>query len=60
MFSECHSSEDLRHEATCQRGLAAFLKDRAVAANLRAVADELDQQADLLENPAKGPQQNTA
>ena len=56
MFSECHSSEDLRHEAACQRGLASFLKDRFVASNLRAVADELDQQADLLDGrSAKGP-----
>lgn len=61
MFSECCSPEVLRQEATRQRGLAVFLKDRAVATNLRAVADELDHQADLLDGgPAKGPQQNAA
>lgn len=49
MFSECCSSEDLRREAARQRKLAGFLNDKVVAANLRAVADELDQQANLLD-----------
>lgn len=61
MFSDCCSAEDLRREAVRQRGLAGFLKDRVVAANLRAAADELDRQAQLIEGkgPA-GPQQSAA
>jgi hypothetical protein len=57
MFSECCSPEDLRQEAARQRRLAAFLTDKVVAANLRAVADELDRQAEGLGDPlAKGSQ----
>ena len=48
MFSECCSPEELRLEAARQRRLAVYINDRVVAATLRAAADELDQQADLL------------
>lgn len=49
MFAENGSPEDLRREAARQRRLAIFLKDRVVADALRAIADELDHRADLLE-----------
>jgi hypothetical protein len=55
MFSECCSSENLRREAARQRKLAVYLNDSVVAANLRAVADELDQQANLLDGGPAGP-----
>ena len=59
MFSECCSPDDLRREAARQRKLAGFLNDMVVAANLRAVADELDQQAYLLDGrTAEGPPQS--
>ena len=62
MFSGCRSSKDLRQEAARQRRLAGYLKDRVVVANLQAAADELDQQADLLDGrpAAKGPQSGAA
>ena len=61
MFSEWCSPTDLRQEAARQRRLAAFLKDLVVVANLRAAADELEHQAELLEGqPAKGTQPSAA
>ena len=61
MFSGNGSPEELRLEAGRQRRLAAVLKDTVVASTLRAAADELEQQADLLEHPnASGPQKNAA
>lgn len=57
MFSECCSPEELRREAACQRRLAAFLKDRVVAATMRAAAEELEQQAAELEHSGARPLQ---
>jgi hypothetical protein len=58
MFSGNRSPEDLRQEAALQRRLAVILKDRVVAATMRAAADEMDRQADLLE--ARAPQRAAA
>jgi hypothetical protein len=61
MFSGNGSPEELRLEAARQRRLAVVMKDTVVASTLRAAADELDQQANLLENPgAPGPHRSAA
>lgn len=61
MFSDCCSAEDLRREAVRQRGLAGFLKDSVVAASLRAAADELERQAQLIDGKSPtGPQPSAA
>lgn len=61
MFSGNGSPEELRLEAARQRRLAAVMKDTVVASTLRAAADELDQQANLLDHPkATGSQKSAA
>lgn len=60
MFSDWRSPEELRLEATRQRRLALVIKDTVVAGTLRAAADELDQQADILEGKRAKPSQQHA